>query len=172
MKQNLMFTAEKLGEPMNIAMPAKEAKGWFGTVPPDLSLVARARGADWVYTYLRSFYLDETRPLGVNNRVFPDVGMPHALWPIQGWQRPVYKTGHSADGQEEKVLERLELTQAGQLNTAEFDRAVSDLVNFLAYVAEPVRVERERLGIWVLLFLAVFTVLAYFLKKEYWKDIH
>lgn len=170
--QNLMFAGEKIGDYMTIAMPPADAKTWFGTPPPDLSVVARARGVDWLYTYLRSFYLDDKRPFGVNNVVFKDVAMPHVLWELQGWQKPVYKTEKGEDGQPEQVLEKLEIVTPGSMSPDDFDATVRDLVNFLSYMGEPAKLERQSLGIKVLLFLAVFFVVAYLLKKEYWKDIH
>jgi ubiquinol-cytochrome c reductase cytochrome c1 subunit len=170
--QNLMFTGEKLGDHMDIAMTRADAKNWFGAAPPDLTLVARVRGVDWLYTYLRSFYRDESRPFGVNNQIFPNVGMPNVLWSLQGVQEPVYETITDDEGHEHKVLEGLELKEAGTQSPAEFDRTVRDLVNFLAYMGEPIKHERKALGIKVLLFLLVFFVVAYLLKKEYWKDVH
>jgi len=169
--ENLIFTGAKLGEQMKIAMSRSDAKAWFGAPPPDLTLVARSRGPDWLYTYMRTFYVDESRPFGVNNLVFPSVGMPHVLWELQGWQEPVYKTVQQ-EGETKQVIERLELTRAGELSPAEYDRAVRDLVNFLTYLGEPVQLERKALGVKVLLFLLVFFVVAYLLKKEYWKDVH
>ncbi len=172
MMQNLMFTSDRIGDYMTIATPPEDAKVWFGNPPPDLSVIARARGNDWLYTYLRSFYLDDKRPFGVNNVVFKDVGMPDALWELQGWQKPVYKTIPGEDGKSEKVLDHLEIITPGTLSPDDYDAAVTDLVNFLAYMGEPAKLERQSLGIKVLLFLAVFFVVAYLLKKEYWKDIH
>ena len=166
-KQNLMFTTDKIGDTMNVAMDPEQSAKWFGTTPPDLSVTTRARGVDWVYTYLRSFYVDESRPFGVNNRVFPDVGMPHVLWKLQGVQTAVTK---EVDGQ--KVIEKLEITEPGTMSAQEYDSAVRDLTAFLSYVGEPIQMKRKQLGVWVLLFIAVFFVLAYLLKKEYWKDIH
>ncbi len=168
---NLMFAAEKVGEQMKVAMPADDAAKWFGAAPPDLTLEARLRGPDWIYTYLRTFYLDPSRPFGVNNLVFPSVGMPHVLWQLQGWQKPVYKTIEHA-GHKEKVIEKLELVSPGQLSPAKYDAAVRDLVNFMTYMAEPIKLKRTALGVRVLIFLAVFTVLSYLMKKEYWKDVH
>ena len=170
--KNLMFTGEKIGDHMDVAMSTADAKQYFGAPPPDLTLVARVRGVDWLYTYLRTFYLDPSRPFGVNNTVFANVGMPHVLWDLQGWQKPVYKTETDAEGHEHKVLEGLELVEPGTQSPAEYDRTVRDLVNFLAYMGEPVKLERQRLGIKVMLFLLVFFVFAYLLKKEFWKDIH
>jgi ubiquinol-cytochrome c reductase cytochrome c1 subunit len=170
--ENLVFTDSKIGDPMKNAMSKEDAKRWFGAPPPDLSVIARARGVDWLYTYLRTFYLDPTRPLGVNNAVFPDVGMPHVLWQLQGWQAPVYETETDAEGETHEVLHGFELVQPGARNSGEFDRDIRDLVNFLAYMGEPVQLERKALGIKVLLFLVLMTVVFYLLKKEYWRDIH
>ncbi|HHO69106.1 MAG TPA: cytochrome c1 [Gammaproteobacteria bacterium] len=170
--ENLMFTGEKIGDHMTVAARKIDLKNWFGAAPPDLTLVARVRGVDWLYTYLRTFYIDDSRPFGVNNLVFHNVGMPHVLWELQGWQKPVYKTVTDDEGREHKMVEGVELVQAGSQSPAEYDQTVRDLVNFLAYMAEPVKQERQRLGVWVLLFLAVFFVIAYLLKKEYWKDVH
>jgi ubiquinol-cytochrome c reductase cytochrome c1 subunit len=154
---------------MHSAMNGHDANKWFGTEPPDLSLIARSRGADWLYSYLKGFYVDKSKPIGVNNVVFEDVGMPNMLWQLQGLQTPVYK--NTAEG-EAKVIEKLEIEQPGTMSPEEFDKTVNDLVNFLVYVGEPVQLERERLGKYVLFFLAMFLVIAYLLKKEYWKDIH
>ena len=172
-KDNLIFDGSKVGDPMTIAMPKTDAEKWFGAAPPDLTLTARVRhnGGDWIYNYMKTFYVDEKRPLGVNNVVFPNVGMPHVLWELQGIQHAVYKEVEH-DGKVEKVVDRLELVQPGSMTPAEYDAAVRDLATFLVYISEPVKLERQRLGIWVLLFLAVFTVVAYLMKKEYWKDVH
>lgn len=166
-KENLMFTTDKFGDTMTIAMSSVDAEAWFGVAPPDLSVIARARGVDWLYTYLRSFYIDESRPFGVNNIVFPDVGMPHVLWELQGMRKAVF-TEH--DGH--TVFEKFEQVTPGTMSTAEFDFAMSDLTAFLSYIGEPIQTERKRIGVWVLSFIAVFFVLAYLLKKEYWKDVH
>jgi ubiquinol-cytochrome c reductase cytochrome c1 subunit len=171
-KQNLMFTTDNIGDTMNVSMDPKDAESWFGTAPPDLSVITRARGVDWIYTYLRGFYVDESRPFGVNNKVFPDVGMPNVLWELQGSQKAVYRTEQGPDGKDHEVLDHLELATPGTLSAGEFDQVARDLTAFLTYVGEPVQMKRKQLGVWVLLFLAVFTVLAYLLKKEYWKDIH
>ena len=170
--ENLMFTGEKIGDHMKVAVSKADVKAWFGAAPPDLTLVARVRGVDWLYTYLRTFYLDDSRPFGVNNLVFPNVGMPHVLWELQGWQKAVYRTETDEEGKEHQVVDHLELVEPGSQSPAEYDKTVRDLVNFLAYMAEPIKQERQRLGIWVLLFLGVFFVFAYLLKKEYWKDVH
>ena len=166
-EQNLMFTTDKIGDTMNISMDAGDAEVWFGVAPPDLSVIARARGVDWLYTYLRSFYIDEARPFGVNNTVFPDVGMPHVLWELQGMQKAVFS---DHDGQQ--VFEKFEQVTPGSMSGEEFDSAMRDLTAFLSYIGEPIQMERRRLGVWVLIFLALFFVLSYALKKEYWKDVH
>ena len=161
----------KIGDLMKVSMTADYAKNAFGTAVPDLSLAARARGADWVYTYLRNFYVDSDRPTGMNNTVFPDVGMPHVLWRLQGLQEPVYKIVMHGDIEVEE-LEGFEQIQAGTLSRVEYDMFLGDLVNFMVYIAEPVQVERRSMGWKVLLFLIVFFGFAYALKKEYWKDVH
>ena len=164
-KDNLMFTTDKVGELMTIAMRSVDSKKWFGVAPPDLSLVARARtseagsGADWLYTYLRGFYRDETRPTGWNNVVFANVAMPNVLWQLQGQQ--VMGSDH-----------KLKLEKPGLLTPKEYDSAVADLVAYLQYMGEPAAQTRKHLGVYVLLFLSVLFVLSYALKREYWKDIH
>ena len=152
---------------MHSAMNSHDAEKWYGTTPPDLSLIARSRGADWLYTYLKSFYSEPGKPTGVNNAVFKDVAMPNVFWQLQGTQEATIKT---VDGQE--VITDLKLVDAGQLSPKEFDKLVNELVNFLVYVGEPVQLERQQMGKYVLFFILMFTVLAYLLKKEYWKDVH
>jgi len=169
--ENLMFTGGKVGELMTVATSPADAKEWFGTVPPDLTVIARSRGVDWLYTYLRSFYRDDSRNVGVNNLAFPDVGMPHVMWELQGWQEPIITTIKDHDGKEVKVVD-LELVEPGLMTPKEFDRAIRDLVNFLDYMGEPAKHDRRELGVKVLMFLFVFLVLAYLLKREYWKDVH
>jgi ubiquinol-cytochrome c reductase cytochrome c1 subunit len=166
-KDNLMFAAEKPGETMKVGMTRGDAKAWFGATPPDLSVIARSRGADWLYTYLRSFYRDDTRPTGWNNLVFDKVGMPHVMWNLQGELVPRYKK----DGEHEEI-EGLELAKPGSVTLAEYDAMVGDLVNYLTWMGEPAQLKRKQLGLIVLAFLAIFFVVAYYLKKEYWKDIH
>ena len=161
----------KIGDLMKVSMTGDYAKNAFGTAVPDLSLAARARGADWIYTYLRSFYVDPYRPTGFNNTVFPDVGMPHVLWSLQGLQEPVYKNVMHGDVEVEE-LDHFEQVQAGKLSHVEYDMFLGDLTNFMVYIAEPVQVERRSMGWKVLLFLIVFFGFAYALKKEYWKDVH
>lgn len=168
----LITTGVKIGDPMKVSLAPEDAKQWFGTTVPDLSVIARARGVDWLYTYLRSFYRDESRPWGVNNTVFKDVGMPHVLWELQGLQAPVMEKHTGADGVSREVISGFELVEKGALSPAEYDATVRDLVTFLAYLGEPSKLQRLALGKWVLLFLAGFLVLVYFLKKEYWRDIH
>lgn len=163
--KNLNFTGVNFGETIESHMPAADVVKWFGKAPPDLSLEVRAKTADWVYAYLNSFYLDAGRPVGWNNTVFPNASMPNPLWELQGVQTAVRK-----DGGEE--VEKLELSKPGKMSPAEFQQATRDLTNFLEYASEPAALQRKHYGIWVLLFLAVFTFLAYLLKKEYWKDVH
>ncbi|HYX64847.1 MAG TPA: cytochrome c1 [Burkholderiales bacterium] len=168
-QDNLMFTAEKVGEPIKNGFEPKTAKAWFGVAPPDLSVVARSRGADWLYTYLRTFYRDPKSATGWNNAVFPNVAMPHALWMLQGQRQleivPVEEGGHH--GVQYKWTELTKGTQSA----AEYDTTVRDLVNFLVYVGEPKAVERKPIGIVVLFVLGVLFIFAYLLKKEYWKDV-
>ena len=163
---NLMFAAEKPFETMQIAMPTDDAQRWFGQAPPDLSLIARSRGTDYLYGFLRTFYLDDSKPTGVNNLVLAGASMPHVLWELQGFQALVEETDEDGN-----VTKRLELVQPGRLSPEEYDQFVRDLVNFLDYMAEPMQLERQQLGIWVLLFLLVFGILSYLLKNEIWKDV-
>jgi ubiquinol-cytochrome c reductase cytochrome c1 subunit len=159
-KQNLMFASEKTGETMTIAMRAEDAKKWFGVTPPDLSVISRARGTDWLYTYLRTFYLDDSKVMGTNNMAFKDVGMPHVLWEQQGYLA-LDEEGHA-------------LTQAseGQLDKSAYNAMIYDLVNFLAYIGEPSKLQRMELAKPVLLYLIFFFFVAYAMKKAFWKDIH
>ncbi|OJW55284.1 MAG: cytochrome c1 [Thiobacillus sp. 65-1059] len=166
-KENLLFAGEKPGETMTVGMTKADGKAWFGATPPDLSVIARSRGADWLYTYLRGFYRDDTRATGWNNTVFDKVGMPHVMWNLQGEMVPRYKK----EGEHE-VIDRLELAKPGSVTLAEYDAMVGDLVNYLVWMGEPAQVQRKQLGVIVLIFLAVFFVVAYYLKKEFWKDIH
>ena len=161
----------KIGDLMKVSMTDEYAENAFGTAVPDLSLAARARGADWIYTYLRSFYVDQDRPTGFNNAVFADVGMPHVLWSLQGLQEPVYKIEMHGEFEVE-VIDHFEQIQAGKLSRVEYDVFLGDLTNFMVYLAEPVQIERRSMGWKVLLFLLVFFGFAYALKKEYWKDVH
>lgn len=151
---------------MHTAMDKGDSKKWFGTTPPDLSLIARIRGKDWLYSYLKGFYADESKPFGVNNIIFKDVGMPNMLWKLQGTQVPLIET---INGEERVVA--LKRGKQGSISSREFDIVVKDLVNFLVYVGEPIQLERQRIGKYVLFYLLIFTIIAYLLKKEYWKDI-
>ena len=168
-RKDFIFDDSKPGDLMVSAMRPKDADKWFGTAVPDLTLVTRWRSSDWLYTYLKSFYLDDSRPFGVNNSVFPNVGMPNVLMDLQGAQQAVFAKG---EGEEQGQVEHLELVKQGSMSPEEYDNMIRDLTNFLTYAGEPIRVERERLGVYVLLFLGVLFVLAYLLKKEYWKDVH
>jgi ubiquinol-cytochrome c reductase cytochrome c1 subunit len=169
-RDNLMFTAEKVGEPMKIAFNPKDAKSWFGVAPPDLSVIARSRSPDWLYTYLRTFYRDPKTASGWNNAVFPNVAMPHALWTLQG-QRALEVVTEKEGGHATVHYKWSEITKGTQTAT-EYDTTVRDLVNFLAYVGEPAGVHRHSIGIVVLfVLLLVLLPLTYWLKKEYWKDV-
>lgn len=159
-KDNLLFAGEKVGDTMKVAINKNDAKKWFGAAPPDLSVEVRARGADWVYSYMRGFYRDNTRPTGWNNTVYDKVAMPHVLYELQGEQTLNHET------------HKLELTKPGKLSVEEYDALVGDLTNYMAYMAEPAKQQRNHLGWIVLLFLGVLLVLTYKLKKAYWKDIH
>ena len=156
---------------MRNAMPAADAERWFGVAPPDLSLVARSRGTKFLWAFMKSFYIDETRPMGVNNVVMDSVAMPHVLWELQGMQRAVFEEHTNEDGSSEVVFKGFEMETPGLLSPEEYDQFVRDLVNFLEYIGEPIQLERRRLGVWVLMFLLVFGLFAYGLKNEIWKDV-
>ncbi len=164
--ENLVFSDAKIGETMDIAMRPQDAEAWLGKAPPDLSLIARSRGADWLYTYMLTFYQDETG--GWNNQVLPNASMPHVMWQLQGIQKPVYST--DAEGNE--GVDHLVLHRPGLQSPEEYEGTVRDLVTFLEYLGEPAQIKRKNTGIWVLLFLALFTMVAYLLKAEYWRDVH
>lgn len=166
---NLNFTGAKFGEQIQVAMPHDPATKWFGKMPPDLSLISRVRGSDWIYTYLKSFYLDESRPLGWNNKLFPNASMPNPLWQLQGLQHAEMS---EPDAIGERQVEALKVTQPGTQNAAQFDQTVRDITNFLEYVGEPAALKRQSMGVWVILFLVALTFLAFLLKQEYWKDVH
>ena len=168
-KENLLFAADKTGDLMKAVMPRDDAKDWFGVAPPDLTLLTRNRGPEWVYTYMRSFYRDEASPSGWNNIVFRNVAMPHVLYGWQGIQRARFEVD---DKTGEKHFAGFDLVQPGSMSQEEYDQAMRDLTNFLVYLGEPAKLVRYQLGVYVLIFLAVFFVLAYLLKKEYWKDVH
>ncbi len=164
---SLIFTGAKIGDKATNQMPPALAASWFGKAPPDLSLEARAKGSDWIYHYLKSFYLDPSRPVGWNNTVFPNASMPNPLWELQGLQVGV----KGGEGGESKV-EKLEIKTPGRVSAAEYDRAVRDITAFLTYAGEPAALKRTSMGVWVLLYLAFFTFLAWLLKHEFWKDVH
>ena len=198
-RDNLLLAGDKVGDEMQVALRRDDARDWFGVAPPDLSVIARSRGPDWLYSYLLTFYQDPdpARPFGVNNLVFEDVGMPHVLWSLQGIQtlrkgerpadaqsehavglRPtrqgveVQRAVLTGSGQEVKVVDRLEIDTPGRLGVGPFRSAARDLVNFLTYAGEPAKLVRYRIGFWVLVYLAVFCLLSYALYREYWKDVH
>lgn len=163
--QNLVFAPAKIGDTMEIAMRPEDAARWLGKAPPDLSLIARSRGVDWLFAFLKGFYRDETG--GWNNLLLPNAAMPHVLWQLQGVQEPVY---HTVD--DEVRIDHLQLALPGEQSPEEYERTVRDLVTFLDYLSEPAKLKRKRVGIWVLMFLAFFAFLTYLLKAEYWRDVH
>lgn len=173
-EKNLIFTGAKIGDHAINHMPHDEAAAWFGKAPPDLSLEARAKGSDWIYTYLKSFYLDPSRPLGWNNTVFANVSMPNPLWELQGQQILVHEPAKDAKAGDhaEEGHGTLQMHVAGTQTPEQFDRTVRDISAFLQYVGEPAALKREAMGIWVLLYLAFFTFIAWLLKNEFWKDVH
>ena len=170
--EEMIFTDAKIGEPMQTTMTREDGEAWFGVAPPDLSLIGKLRDPEWLYTYMRSFYIDDSTASGWNNKVFPNVAMPHVLYDMQGIQKAVFKTETDADGNDHEVFEGFELVSEGSMTPAEFDSAMRDLTNFLYYMGEPARMVRIKYGIWTMLFLGVFGFLAYMLKKEYWRDVH
>lgn len=171
LKDTLMLPGTKPGDKMIVSMTSKEGKKWFGNPPPDLSDIAIVRSPDWLYTYLTSFYLDPSRPTGVNNVVFPKVAMPDVIWQQQGLQKPVYKTIKDADGKDRKVIVGVKQVTQGTMTPKQYDRTVRDLVNFLAYMSQPYKQESHTIGYWVIGLLILFTFFAYLLKREYWKDV-
>ena len=158
-KENLLFTGKKIGDPMEISMPVAESKKWFGATPPDLSVVARSRGSDWIYSYMKGFYRDSSREIGWNNIVYVNSAMPHILWELQGEKELDQKTG------------KLSLIKAGKLNEKEYDSVITDLTNFITYMSEPGQLKRKKMGFYVVGFLLLLLVLTVKLKKEFWKDI-
>ncbi|MFT3736378.1 MAG: cytochrome c1 [Rhodocyclaceae bacterium] len=177
-RDNLLFAGDKVGDLMKVALRREDAAKWFGAAPPDLSVIARARsgefgsGADWLYTYLRQFYRDESRPSGWNNTVFPGVGMPNVFWEIQGEQTAHFVEKDDGHGQKVKHLEALEITKPGKLTKDEFDEEVADLVSFITWMGEPAQESRQQIGWWVLAVLSLLAVLSYLLKRSFWKDLH
>lgn len=168
--ENLMFNAEKTFDTIQASMPAESAARWYGTAPPDMSLMARAKGADYVFNFLRGFHLDPDSPTGVDNLALPGTSMPHVLWELQGYQNANFSE-HTVDGVTSHEFEGFEQVTTGSMDGEDFDEFVRDTVNFLAYIAEPIRSERRKLGVWVLMFLIVFWVIASMLKKQIWKDV-
>ena len=195
-KDNLIFDGSKVSSLMKSALPKQDAETWFSGPVPDLTLTARIRGgSDWIYTYLKGFYSDPNRPMGVNNTLFKNVGMPNVLWELEGIKEPVYRYDvmhnrdlvkqfsdeaeaiqymelQGADYRLDKMVDHLVTTKPGLLSVSEFDQVARDITAYLTYIAEPMKQERHRMGWWVILFLSLFTTLAYFMKKEWWKDIH
>lgn len=164
LEQNLMFGVDKPGSTMQTAMPAGQAEEWFGVVPPDLTLTARSRGADWLYSYLLTFYRDPGNTTGFNNRQFKGVAMPHVLWELQGIKRPVYD--------EHDHITELETAVKGSMSDEEYRNAIYDLVNFMVYLAEPAKLQRYTIGFWVIFYLLILLGVVYLLKKEFWRDVH
>ncbi|WP_138517239.1 cytochrome c1 [Rhodoferax bucti] len=175
-KDNLLFTTDKVGETMKAAIDPRQAKEWFGANPPDLTVIARSRagaqgtGADYLYTYLRTYYADDTKATGWNNLAFPNVGMPHVLWELQGKRVPVYDTVVN-HGHEEHVFKGWEQVTPGAMSPEQYDQTIGDLVNYLQWMAEPAQNTRVRIGVWVLLFLSVLTLFAWRLNAAFWKDV-
>lgn len=174
LRANLMFTSDKGGDPIISAIPTASAASWFGQAPPDLTLETRARGEDWVYSFLKSFYIDPAKPVGVNNLVLAGASMPHVLWELQGWQTKVeaHADDHADDAGAHGPADPFKLVQKGTLDPDAYDKFVGDLVNFMAYAAEPGRSQRQSLGFKAIIYLLILLVFAYLLKKEYWKDVH
>lgn len=187
LKENLMFTTEKTGDLMTTTMPVEDAKKWFGVAPPDLTLVSRVRKPDWVYTYLRAFYLDESSPSGWNNSLFENVAMPHAMYELQGVQKYIGKAdlhsdGHGDEGHADEAAHDssqkvvgdaiFELAHPGKMTPEEFDDAMLDLTNFLTYLAEPAVMKRQSIGVYTIGFLIILMILCYLLKLEFWRDVH
>ena len=175
-KDNLLFTTDKVGETMKIAMDPKQAKDWFGGTPPDLTVIARSRsvkggtGAYYIYTYLRTYYRDPSKATGWNNLAYPNVGMPHVLWELQGERKPIYNTVKS-NGQDTQVFASWEQVSPGKLSPTDYDEAVGDLVNYMQWMSEPVQSLRVQVGVWVMIFLLIFMFIAWRLNAAFWKDI-
>ena len=169
--ENLMFNAEKTFETIQASMPANDAARWYGTAPPDMSLMARAKGADHVYNFLKGFYVDADSPTGVDNLQLPGTSMPHVLWELQGYQAAHFTDHNNEDGSVTTTFEGFEQVTIGKMDSEDYDEFVRDTVNFLAYIAEPIRSDRRKLGVWVLMFLTFFLILSRMLKKQIWKDV-
>ena len=169
---NLMFNAEKTFEVVQVSMPEKDSARWFGKTPPDLSLMARAKGVDYVYNFLKGFYIDEDSPTGVDNIVLAGTSMPHVLWELQGYQSANFSEHKNDDGSVTVSFDGFEQRVAGTMDSEDYDEFVRDTVNFMAYMAEPIRSDRRKLGVWVLMFLIFFYIVARMLKKQIWKDVN
>jgi len=175
-KDNLLFTTDKVGETMKAAIDPKQAKEWFGANPPDLTVIARAKagqgtGADYLYTYLRTYYRDETKATGWNNMVFPSVGMPHVLWELQGERQPIFEEREEHGHTVEVFTGKWKQIKPGAMTPLQYDQAVGDLVNYLQWMGEPAQNTRVRVGVWVLLFLLGFTLITWRLNASFWKDV-
>ena len=176
-KDNLLFTTDKVGDPMKSAVDPRQAKEWFGANPPDLSVIARSRsghagsGADYIYTYLRTYYRDETKATGWNNLAFPNVGMPHALWQLQGERQPQFET-REVHGHPAQVFTGWKQLSPGSMTPLQYDQAVGDLVGYLQWMSEPEQNTRVRVGVWVLIFLGLLTLFTWRLNAAFWKDVH
>ncbi len=176
-KKNLLFTSDKVGDLMRVAMTSKDAKEWFGAAPPDLSVIARAKsgeqgtGADYIYSYLRTYYRDDARPTGWNNLAYPNSAMPHVLWQLQGTRDPVYANKKDEHGKEEREFEKFEVVAPGTMTPLQYDEAVAQITAFLSWMSEPAQETRKRIGVWVLLFLGVTFVLTWRLNASYWKEV-
>lgn len=168
---NLMFNAEKTFETINVSMRANDAERWFGKTPPDMSLLARAKGADYIYNFLKGFYVDPDSPTGVDNIILAGTSMPHVLWELQGFQKAMFSDHDDGEGNMVAQFEGFEPMTAGYMDEEAFDDFVRDTTNFLAYIAEPIRSDRRKLGVWVLMFLIFFWIIASMLKKQIWKDV-
>ncbi len=168
--ENLVFSTAKIGDTMDIAMHPDKAELWFGKTPPDLSLVGRSRGSDWMFAYLKGFYMDDSGRW--NNTLIPDVSMPHVLWRLQGIQTPVFREEMSESGYAHQVIDHFELSTPGTQSVEEYDQTARDIAAFLEYVSEPAKLKRKSIGVWVILFLALFAFVSYLLKAEYWRDVH
>lgn len=178
MRDHLIFTDRKFGDTMTVALTPEQGKEWFGAPPPDLSVRARARGADWIYSFLKTFYVDESAIRGVNNLQFPGTSMPHVLWELQGLQKlkedhhDQAEGEHGGGGHGHTKESPFEIVVPGKMNAEEYDQAIVDIVNFMVYMSEPIKLKRQTIGVGVLFFLAALGVLAYFMKRDYWKDVH
>ena len=174
--ENFMFGTDKPGDTMTVALNRLEAEQYFGIAPPDLSVTARARGADWLYTYLMTFYRDPSQPTGVNNLAYEDTAMPHVLWEQQGWQEPVYREETDEDGNVSKVIDHLQVVvepgeKPAPYQDETYEQTVTDLVNFMVYLGEPIKLKRKTIGAWTIVYLLLLLVIVYLLKREYWRDI-